>query len=180
VLYQGVLNKGRGLETAIKAIVGLDLKVQLHIAGEGDLSEELRSLAQQIDNDNKVVFLGWKLPHELKELTQQAWLGINLLDGTSKNYQYSLANKFFDYMHAEVPSINMAFPTYKRYIDADKVGLVLDRLDVSKLQVLISDLYNDDALYSSMITSIRNAKQKYNWKLESKALLSQIKTVIDG
>jgi len=92
---------------------------------------------------------------------QQAWLGINLLDGTSKNYQYSLANKFFDYMHAEVPSINMAFPTYKRYIDADKVGLVLDRLDVSKLQVLGKVLMGGSgSTGSSLLKNILNRNER--------------------
>jgi len=180
ILYQGMLNRGRGLEVAIKAIANSDLDVQLLIAGEGDLSEELRSLAEQVDKDKKITFLGWILPHDLQELTRTAWLGLNLLDATSKNYEYSLANKFFDYIHAGVPSINMAFPTYKRYLREYNVGASLEHFAVEDLHYLIFNLYHDENRYLSMVAATEKARKKYNWQIESKALLSQIKTAIDG
>jgi len=41
LLYQGALNEGRGLEEAIRAMAGLE-GCELWLAGEGDLSAELR------------------------------------------------------------------------------------------------------------------------------------------
>ena len=42
ILYQGALNKGRGLEVLIEAMQGVPL--ELWIAGKGDLEAELKQL----------------------------------------------------------------------------------------------------------------------------------------
>ena len=103
ILYQGVLNAGRGLEELIAAMLCIDNAVLL-LVGEGDRSVLLRALVDRMNISNKVVFLGRKTPEELRGITKQAYLGVNLLQHQSLNYYYSLANKYFDYIQAEIPS----------------------------------------------------------------------------
>ncbi|MEY4926415.1 MAG: hypothetical protein RI894_851, partial [Bacteroidota bacterium] len=80
LLYQGVLNLGRGLREMILAMHHLknaELETaELWLAGEGDLSEELRELVVKEKLSDKVKFLGYILPDDLKKLSQQAFLGI--------------------------------------------------------------------------------------------------------
>lgn len=174
ILYQGVLNKGRGLEEAIRAIAMMNENVQLLIAGEGDLSHELRMLKKNIDTENKITFLGWKLPEELKEITKTAWLGLNLLDGDSLNYKYSLANKFFDYMHAGVPSLNMDFPVYRRYCDTLNVGCCISDLNKESITKTIVSLLNDSNVYSTISSAAIEASKSHCWQKEERVLLDQI------
>ena len=180
ILYQGVLNKGRGLEEAIMWISRMKGDIQLHIAGEGDLSKSLRVLKENVDKDNKVKFLGWKSPVELDIITKSAWLGLNLLDGNSLNYKYSLANKFFNYMHAGIPSVNMDFPVYRRYCKEDKVGVCISDLNVESIDLVIRSLLNDDIKYQEMVLSTRIARVKHSWQVEEVKLISFIDKMMEG
>lgn len=179
ILYQGMLNKGRGLETAIRAAASMDRDIVLQIVGEGDLSLELRVLATSVDMHGSVQFLGWKTPAQMRRITSTAWLGLNLLSADSLNYKYSLANKFFDYMHAGVPSVNMDFPVYRRYIDADPVGVCLPDLEVDTLIDVLEMLMDTPRLYNQMKAATVIAKTKYNWQIESQHLLSLLHSIID-
>lgn len=177
IIYQGVLNQGRGLEEAIKAIASMSEDVELHIAGEGDLSDELRSLKSKVDVNNKVKFLGWLSGSELKALTASAWLGLNLLSSDSLNYKYSLANKFFDYMHAGVPSVNMDFPVYRRIIAEDRVGLCITELNEESIKQAIKELINSPDDYTNMVSECKVARLKYNWEKESEKLKSYLSKI---
>ncbi len=174
ILYQGVLNKGRGLEEAIEAISKLEEKVVFKIAGEGDLSDELRALSQRLNAEDRVKFLGWLSPNELKEETSKADIGLNLLSGTSLNYKYSLANKFFDYMHAGVASINMDFPVYRRICGQYEVGLCLASLDQELIQKAVFSLISNKEKISHIKKACELAKSEYNWDKESKTLVELI------
>lgn len=50
--------------------------------------------------------------------------GINLLTDEGLSYRYSLANKFFDYVHAGIPQICIAFPEYKKLNVEHEVALL--------------------------------------------------------
>lgn len=178
ILYQGVLNRGRGLEEAIEAVCNLKHDVVFRIAGEGDLSKELRALADQLNASDKIKFLGWLSPNKLKLETQNADIGLNLLSGKSLNYKYSLANKFFDYMHAGVPSINMNFPVYARICSQFEVGICIDSLDQLSIQKAITSLINNDEKADRIAKGCAQAKLKYNWENESRNLVALIKEFI--
>ena len=178
ILYQGVLNKGRGLEEAIKWISKKEENIKLHIVGEGDLSSSLRQLKSEIDKHDKVHFLGWKSPKELDEITKASWLGLNLLDGTSLNYKYSLANKFFDYMHAGVPSLNMDFPVYSRYCNELNVGLCIPDLKEESIEKAISTLIDDPIRHQKMVLSTKIAIHDNCWEVEEIKLISLIDEIM--
>ena len=178
ILYQGVLNKGRGLEEAIRWISKNKEDIKLHIVGEGDLSDSLRKLKAELDTDNRVQFLGWKSPKELDEITKKAWLGLNLLDGTSLNYKYSLANKFFNYMHAGVPSLNMDFPVYSRYCNELNVGICIADLKEESIDKAIIPLLNDPIRYQKMVDSSKKARNLNCWQVEEVKLIGLIDKIV--
>ncbi len=180
ILYQGVLNEGRGLEEAIKWISKNKEDIKLHIVGEGDLSDSLRKLKSEVDKENKVQFLGWKSPKELDEITKKAWLGLNLLDGTSLNYKYSLANKFFNYMHAGLPSINMDFPVYSRYCNEFNVGVCIADLEEESIDKAIIPFLNDPTRYQDMVTSAKKASDVNCWQVEEVKLINLIDKIMRG
>ena len=60
IIYQGAINKGRGLEQLIDAMTYLDVK--LIIAGEGNLSEHIRMLVKSKGIKEKVEFKGYINP----------------------------------------------------------------------------------------------------------------------
>lgn len=169
LLYQGVLNDGRGLEELLDALPLLP-DVELWLAGEGDRSEELRQRVQQLCLQDRVVFLGYVLPEELKQRTLQADLGINLLQNKGLNYYYSLANKFFDYIQAEKPSLNMNFPEYAHIVAQYRVGLLVPDLQPQTLAQAIRQLQQNPDEYEAMRQECRRARSVFVWEEEEKKL----------
>ncbi|RYD81866.1 MAG: glycosyltransferase [Sphingobacteriales bacterium] len=168
ILYQGALNKGRGLEELIKSMQMLPLK--LKIAGEGDLSQELRQLVQNLQLKEKVEFLGYVQPSELKELTPKAFLGYNLLENLGKSYYYSLSNKFFDYMHALVPSLSNDFPEYAHINSQYKVAVLCD-LNKEEIAKNVNMLLENESAYKELQKNALVAREIYNWQHEEKELI---------
>jgi len=169
ILYQGALNEGRGLEELIKAMQWI--KHPLKIAGSGDIDEKLQQLVQQLDLTNKISFLGYVKPVDLIQLTQKAFIGINLLKAYSLNYYYSLANKFFDYIHAEVPQISMNFPEYSRINKEYEVALLIDDLEPKDIANNINRLIENKTLYQRLSFNCSKAKKIYHWENETKKLI---------
>lgn len=170
LLYQGALNEGRGIETALEAMKQLD-DVQLWLAGEGDLSEMLRRRATELGLGDKVRFLGFIKPEELRRYTAQAWLGINLLENKGLSYYYSLANKFFDYVQAGTPVLTMNFPEYKALNEEQEVGILLDELSPGAVAVSINKLLDNNALYQKLQQNCLSARKVWNWEAEEKILI---------
>ncbi len=171
ILYQGVLNAGRGLETAIAAMQKIEGAV-LWLAGEGDLSQELRQLAKDLQVENKVRFLGYLAPEELRSVTQQASIGLNLLENRGLSYYYSLANKAFDYVHAGVPSIQMNFPEYLALQAEHRVFYLINRLEVEVLVQAIEHLLGDNELYLALQGNCKIAAKKWCWEREKEQLIA--------
>ena len=168
LLYQGALNEGRGLETLIHVAGQLPLSV--YLAGDGDLKPSLEAQVRQQGLEHQVHFLGKLNPEELRTVTAQAFLGFNLLAANSRNYYYSLANKFFDYMQAGVPSLSNPFPEYVR-INAEYPVAKLIPLEPKPLVKTIRALWADPATYEKMRQACLAARQVYTWEQEIPALL---------
>ncbi len=169
IIYQGDLNEGRGLEQTIEAMQYID--AELWIAGNGLLMDKLKELAQQFNVVNRVKFLGYIYPDELKKITQQATIGINLLENKGLSYYYSLANKFFDYLHAEIPQVCAPFPEYQKINNQYHIALLCE-CDVIQIKNTLNRLLTDEILYKKLQTECNKAKQIFNWQHEEQKLLS--------
>ncbi|MCX6352543.1 MAG: glycosyltransferase [Bacteroidetes bacterium] len=168
ILYQGALNMGRGLEQLIITMKEIPLKLVL--AGEGDLSKKLRVLVKKNHLDDKVKFVGYVKPEELKALTQKAFIGYNLLENLGKSYYFSLANKFFDYMHAGVPSLCNNFPEYVAINTKYEVS-VLTELNKESIVKAVIKLTEDKNLYQTLSKNCKLAALEFNWQREEKTLI---------
>lgn len=170
ILYQGVLNEGRGLEQAIEAMQYIE-NVELWIAGEGDLSNVLRQKVSDLQLEHKIKFLGYLNPKALHQITLQAKIGLNLLENRGLSYYYSLANKAFDYIQAAVPAIHMNFPEYQQLNQSDPTALLISDLNIVTIVEAIQSLLNNDTLYHKLKHNCLVRKEIYTWEQEEKKLL---------
>ena len=172
ILYQGALNMGRGLEQLLEAmplVAG-----RLVLCGEGDLSAELRARAGRLGlrASGKVEFRGFVLPAALREVTRQAALGLNLLENTGLSYYYSLANKFFDYVHAGIPQVLIDFPEYRALNAEFDVAELVPDLQPATLAAALNRLLpgGDAARYQHLAASCRRAAPLLSWQHEEREL----------
>ena len=171
LLYQGMLNEGRGLETAIRAMAALPSCV-LWLVGEGDITKELKMLAKQLGVEDKVIFWGFIPPADLLPFCQKAWLGLNLLENTGLSYYYSLANKTFDYLQAGLPAINMNFPEYRQLQQQYRASILLDELTPRALVRCIQQLIDQPEEWQRLHVGCLQAADELCWENEQAALLT--------
>jgi glycosyltransferase involved in cell wall biosynthesis len=174
IIYQGALNQGRGLECLIESMQWIDC--HLYLVGEGDLSEELRVLAQKYKVKSKVKFMGYIEPNRLPNITNKAFLGINVSDNLGLSYYYSLNNKCFDYIHAGIPSVTNNFPEYIKINEQYQVAVLTD-LNAKNLASSVNLLLNDRVLYNKLKANCLLAREEYNWQNEEQKLLEIYKRI---
>jgi glycosyltransferase involved in cell wall biosynthesis len=164
--YQGVLNKGRGLEQLIESLLLLpDMK--LEIAGQGDVGTKLSEIVEQLNLHDRVQFLGSLSREEMSYRARQSFLGFNLLVSNSLNYYYSLANKFFDYVNSGLPQVCMDFPEYKSLNDEHEVAILTDECTPEAIAALVQQCKKDHERYVELSRNCLTAAHKWNWQNES-------------
>jgi glycosyltransferase involved in cell wall biosynthesis len=171
ILYQGMLNEGRGLEPAIQSLHQLD-NIQLWIAGKGDIEAELAQQAVPFINTGKIIWWGFLPPDELNALTPKADLGLNLLENKGLSYYYSLANKAFDYIQAGIPSLQMKFPEYTSLHNEYEVFSFVDDTKPESIAKAICYLQQNPEAYRRLRANCLRAAEKLNWEAESAKLLN--------
>jgi len=170
ILYQGAVNEGRCFEQLIPAMAGVDLP--LHIYGQGNFLERAKALVRQHGLEGKVLFRGVLPPEALAKVTPMARVGISLFeDGVLQN-RWSLANRFFDFIHAGVPQLCSDYPEYRAVVDRYPVALLLARQGPDDIAAALNKIIRNQVLHKSMQEACRPAAEAYRWQTEEMVLLA--------
>lgn len=169
VLYQGAVNKGRGLEKLISAMK--EVNTSLWVCGNGNFMDEMKEAVRINNLPGKIVFFGMLAPEELKKKTAQSYIAINPFERNGLNQYLSLSNKFFDYIHAEIPQVTMNYPEYRRINDQYKIAELIDDLEPATIAKAINKLLYDNDLYLQLKQNCLKAKQELNWQKEKTKLI---------
>jgi glycosyltransferase involved in cell wall biosynthesis len=169
ILYQGAVNYGRGLEELLIAMQNVDSK--LYICGDGDVLPTLKKLAQNLEIEDKVKFVGFVEPEKLREYTCAANIGLTLFAKGGLSHWHSLANRFFDYMHAGVPQVAMTYPEYVAFNKQDEVAVLIEDIGPTKIAAALNRLLSDKELYQRHSKNARIARNHANWQAQEKVLI---------
>jgi len=169
IIYQGALNKGRGLENLILSMMHLK-DYRLHLLGDGDIRGELEGLVREKGLEDKVLFLGHRSFHELQQFTVSASLGISLEENIGLNYYYALPNKLFDYIQARIPVLVSDFPEMGRIIDEYMVGMKLAVRDPETIARTIDKMIQDKEARNKWLGNMENAAGELCWEKEVQVL----------
>jgi len=174
IIYQGSLNMGRGLEMLIDAMVHLEDMVLL-IAGDGDITAQLKKRVIGNNLKQRIHFLGRILPDALYPVTCSADLGVTLEEDLGLNYRYALPNKMFDYIQARIPVLCSDLPEMKALVEKYSVGEVLTDRNPEALAGLIRQMLKE-CRQGRWQDSLEKAAGELCWEKE-KEVLSRI---LDG
>jgi glycosyltransferase involved in cell wall biosynthesis len=160
IIYQGAINKGRNIKELIDAMAVIP-NWELWIAGHGDLTEELRKYIDKLPNKSQIKWFGMLPYQELMKLTTKASIGYNGLNiKDSKSYEFSLANKFFDYILAETPVITANTITYQEYLNQYNVGWTEEH----NLPELLFEITQFPQNIKEKTIACRLASNEWNWE----------------
>lgn len=169
ILYQGAINEGRCFEQLVPAMRGI--QAELHIYGKGNFEAQLKQLVQDYQLSDKIKIFQSVDPEELKKITSKSSLGITLFEKTGLNQEYSLANRFFDYMMAGIPQVCVNFPVYKTINNDHRFALTISNTEPATIAKAVNKLLNDPVLYAELQSNALQAREILNWEAESATLL---------
>lgn len=175
IIYQGAINKDRGIELLIEAMQYLQEYI-LYIVGYGDLFE---SIKQKVEDENvKNVILTGHIPYDnLHEITSKAHVGVSLEEDSGLNYRFALPNKIFDYIQTGIPVVVSNLPVMAELVKTYDIGGILyERNPKALAQTLKNTVEKNRSGYYS--EKISNAAKLLNWNVEKKKFLSIFATLI--
>lgn len=152
VVYAGLLQAGRGLESLIRAWGGLLSEAHLALIGYGPAERGLKKMAAQAGFSN-VHFLAPVPARELAEYIRGASLGVVLIEGNDLSKHYSLPNKLFEYLAAGVPVLASGLPEIRRLVEEYRVGVFADPREPENIRSVL------DALLSGRAGALEQLRQ---------------------
>jgi len=170
LIYQGAVNRGRGLEMIINAMKFLP-EAMLFIVGEGEEEKELEKLVLKTSLYNRVIFYGRVPFEELKFLTMQADLGLSAEEDICLNYRYSLPNKLFDYIHAGIPVLVSGMPEMEKIVLERQIGKIIFDRTPEKLAAKIRAMLSDEESVKLWRANAIATSKELNWCNEKKRVI---------
>ena len=177
IIYQGAINKDRGIEEAILAMNWIE-NSKLLIIGSGDIDDIIWKLIQEQKLENKVVLLPRISFEKLKPYTLAADMGISLEKDTNLNYRFSLPNKMFDYIAAEIPVLATALPEITKIFKKYEIGDLISSHEPTHIAEKINFMLNSQDRNAIWNEKLKLAKEALCWEKEELKLLEIYRNVI--
>ncbi len=170
LILQGTgINVDRGAEEAIEMMQYLENTI-LYIIGSGDVFETLKELVNTLNLKEKVYIKDKMSYSELMEYTKIADLGLSLDKGTNLNYEYSLPNKVFDYIQAQIPLLVSNRKEVADLVLKNNIGFVVENLKPKNLANAVRKIFSEDNQYQIWKENLDKTSKKYNWDKEQDKL----------
>ena len=178
IIYQGAVNEGRSFETLIPAMQWVN--TTLIICGDGNFMTSAKALVEKYGLGQKIIFKGKLAPHELRQVTRSAAIGITLFDDTGTSNFYSLANRFFDYIHAGIPQLCADYPAYKEINNLYEIAVLTKDLSPESIAGQLNELLYNQELYNRLAANCVSARKSLNWQEEEKKLIAFYKNILSS
>lgn len=169
ILQGNAIHKGRGGEEMIEAMTEIDNALLL-VIGQGDVILEMKQMAKTLQIEERILFINRVAPQLLRNYTHLADLGVSFDQNLSLNHYFSLPNKIFEYIHAEVPVLTSNLPERKRIVEQYQVGIVIDNFSPTIIAKEINKLIENKEIIDTYKKNCREAAQVLNWENEEKLI----------
>jgi glycosyltransferase involved in cell wall biosynthesis len=181
ISYVGGISELRGAWEMIEAmgLLSESVPARLQLAGCFDPPESQQKLASK-PGWERVDFLGWLSPAEVRELLGRSCLGVVVFHPI-ENHIMSQPNKLFEYMSAGLPVVASNFPLWRSIIQEARCGILVDPTNPTAIAEAIRWLLERPAEAESMGLRGREAVRRiYNWENEEQKLVELYAQLMSG
>jgi len=161
-IYIGLFTNGRGIDLTIDALNKTDASVSVVFLGYGEKANILEQLSAKHYN----VHVHEAVPHDqVVSIAKSADFGLCLIENVSLSDYFSLPNKLFEYVFAEIPVLASDFPDISYFVNRHKLGLCVS-LDVDSIAQGFEKICNNELHFSI------DAKElvEYGWNAQANKL----------
>lgn len=181
LVYLGLLEWPRGIETAIRAIATVRMKiagVRLLIVGSGRHERDFRALVEQLNLQKQVQFLGWLDYVAAIRVIDESDIGL-VPHHATESWNTTVPNKLFDYMSKGKPVIVSNAKPVERIVREEQCGIVFQEQDSEDLARAIVTL-EPELVRTAMGRRGRDAiARKYNWSVDEQRLYLALESAVE-
>ena len=170
LIYQGALNRGRGIELMIEAMRYIP-ETLLFVVGDGDIRTALQAMVHRLKLTDRVVFPGRIPPGRLAGLTAQCDLGFSMEEDLGLNYRMALPNKIFDYIQARVPVLCSDLPEMAALVEQYGVGEVCRERSPQGLAGKVREILKNVEKRNRWKEQLDKAARELCWEREEQKLV---------
>ena len=160
LIYVGEITKNKNVKTTITAIAKLNqkgIRAEFHVIGAGEEEEACRSLAKQLNVEDKVFFHGWQNSREkLKGFYDQADIFV------MPSFRESFGTVYVEALSQGLPIIYTRGQGIDGYYDQGTVGYSCDPEDVNEIVAAIIAIKDN---YLSISAACCAGAQRFQWKV---------------
>lgn len=175
LLYQGGIQKGRGLDKIVEAVPFIERGTVVFI-GDGKIKPQLVQMVSDAQLEERVKFIPKVPVDDLLHYTKNAYLGFQVLNNINFNHYSASSNKLFEYMMSGVPVIACSFPEIQKVVETENVGICVDSHDPASIAEGVNYLLNHTEAREQMSVNALHARDKYNWENEKEIFLKIYET----
>ena len=171
------MDRDRGAAEAVSALP--DMKgVRLVLVGAGVEWEEARAAMDHPRFEGRLHCIP-KLPFEqLRLLTASADVGLSLDKAGHGNYEMSLPNKLFDFMHAGLPMVVTARKEVAAIVCAHGLGEVVEEATPAALREAVKAVLAKDK--ASWSQALQVASDQFHWGVDEPQILATVDTCLNA
>jgi glycosyltransferase involved in cell wall biosynthesis len=168
VVSVGHAKPGMAIEEMLKAL--LSLPPNVHVAFLGDGYAPYTKTVQEYNLEDRVHFVPPVKPYEVVPFIRSADAAIVLYYSKSIDYQYSLPNRFFQSIAAELPLLYPELSEIKRLAELYSVGTLIDPRSPQSISTAIEELMRSPEQVHQLKHNLCIAKEKLSWEHEEEVL----------
>ncbi len=166
ILLQGAfIDIDRGAKEVALAMEHLEDVIFL-IIGAGEEFELVKRIVKEKGLEDKVIYKE-KMPFvDLQQYSLNADLGLSLDKPIHLNYKYSLPNKLFDYIQAELPVLTSRLPELERIHQQYAIGAMIDKHEPKHIAERIQSTLHSQEM-GQWKKNLKEASEVFTWEQES-------------
>ena len=175
-LMQGAyMDRDRGAAQAVAALPEMK-DVRLVLVGAGVEWDEACARVDDPQFEGRLHCIP-KLPFErLRRLTASADVGLSLDQGGHGNYEMSLPNKLFDFMHARLPMVVTARKEVAAIVRAHGLGEVVNEPTPEAIRDAVQAVLSQPR--ESWQSSLAAASEAFHWGVDEPQILKALDTCL--